>query len=155
LGRLEEIALQAGLIQNTTRPVINAPHIAVFAADHGIAARGLVNPYPQEVTAQMVLNFLNGGAAINVFCRQNNIALTVVDAGVKADFNELYNETFIDAAVAKGTNDYSAGDAMDRAQVMYAIAKGKQVVQQIALKNNCNCIGFGGGLATHLQPRLS
>src|SRR5580658_5467948 len=82
LGRLEELAMQIGLIQHSANPVISNPHIVVFAADHGIAASGLVNPYPQAVTAQMVLNFIRGGAAINVFSRQNGLGLTVVDAGV-------------------------------------------------------------------------
>jgi len=92
LGRLESIALQAGMIQQTMTPLIVHPHIVVFAADHGIAATGLVNPYPQAVTAQMVLNFIHGGAAINVFCRQHNIRLSVIDAGVNADFDDtLYS----------------------------------------------------------------
>ena len=56
------------MVQNTLSPKINHPTIVVFAADHGIAASGLVNQYPQAVTAQMVLNFIKGGAAINVFC---------------------------------------------------------------------------------------
>src|SRR5882672_10887744 len=77
LGRLEEIALQVGAIQESLTPKINHPHILVFAGDHGIAVTSLVNPYPQAVTAQMVLNFIRGGAAINVFCRQHNIALKV------------------------------------------------------------------------------
>ena len=87
LGQLEEIALRIGLLQGTTHPVLNRPHIVVFAGDHGIAATGLVNPYPQAVTAQMVLNFIRGGAAINVFTRQNGLGLTVVDAGVNYRFD--------------------------------------------------------------------
>ena len=83
LGRLEGIAWQVGMIQGTDHPTITLPHILVFAGDHGIAATGFINPYPQAVTAQMVLNFIRGGAAINVFCRQQGIGLWVIDAGVR------------------------------------------------------------------------
>ena len=68
LGRLEEIANRICAIQKTLAPVVRRPSIYVFAADHGVCAEG-VNPYPQEVTAQMVVNFLSGGAAINVLAR--------------------------------------------------------------------------------------
>jgi len=135
--------LQAGLIQGSVHPVINQPHIVVFAGDHGIAATGLVNPYPQAVTAQMVLNFLQGGAAINVFTRQHHIALKVVDAGVNYDFGTQANHPhFIPAKIGYGTQNYLETHAMSREQATAAIAKGKEIVQQLAAQG-CNCIGFG------------
>lgn len=143
LGRLEEIALQVGQIQNTLSPQINKPHIIVFAADHGIAATGLVNPYPQAVTAQMVLNFVNGGAAINVFCRQYNIELKVVDCGVNYEFEDIANSRkFINARVNNGTQNYLDGNAMTEREALYSIEKGKEIVQGIT-SAGCNTIGFG------------
>ena len=144
LGQLEEIALQAGLIQQTLQPAITHPCIVVFAGDHGIAATGLVNPYPQSVTAQMVLNFINGGAAINVFTRQHTIGLTVVDAGVNYDFTQLpvKGNGLVHAKINYGTKNYLAEEAMTEAEALQAIAKGKEIVHQLAQKG-CNCIGFG------------
>jgi nicotinate-nucleotide--dimethylbenzimidazole phosphoribosyltransferase len=84
LGRLESLALQLGLIQQSETITLREPQMVVFAADHGIAAEG-VSAYPQAVTVQMVGNMLAGGAAINVFARQHGFALQVVDAGVAAD----------------------------------------------------------------------
>lgn len=144
LGRLEDIALQVGLIQQTIKPAISNPQIVVFAGDHGIAATGMVNPYPQAVTAQMVFNFLSGGAAINVFCKQNSIGLTVVDAGVNYDFDEstLNTSKFVDAKIAHSTNNYLEEDAMTIEQANKAIESGRAIVKQLANKQ-CNCIGFG------------
>lgn len=143
LGRLEEIALQVGQIQNSLSPKISKPHIVVFAADHGIAATGLVNPYPQAVTAQMVLNFISGGAAINVFCRQNNVELKVVDCGVNYEFEDIApSQKFISAKVGSGTKNYLEEDAMTKQEVLFAIEKGKEIVQTIAT-DGCNSIGFG------------
>ncbi|MFM2363793.1 MAG: nicotinate-nucleotide--dimethylbenzimidazole phosphoribosyltransferase [Bacteroidota bacterium] len=140
LGQLETMALQVGLIQQTLTPQIKKPTIVVFAADHGIAADGKVNPYPQAVTAQMVLNFVQGGAAINVFCKQNNIELVVADAGVNVVFDN--NTPITHAKVAMGTADYSKQPAMTLAQTAQAIEKGAAIVEAI-FNSGCNCIGFG------------
>lgn len=142
LGMLESIALQVGLIQNSTIPFIARPTIMVFAADHGIAATGLVNPYPQSVTAQMVLNFLNGGAAINVFTQMHQLQLLVVDAGVNADLNHLNQPNFIHAKQSMGTANYLNAPAMTTDQVTSCIQKGKELVMRVA-EDGCNCIGFG------------
>ncbi len=142
LGTLEEIALQVGLIQNTLSPTIVKPTILVFAADHGIAATGLVNPYPQAVTAQMVLNFLQGGAAINVFTQLHNQNLIVVDAGVNADLSHLQQENFIHAKQGMGSRNYLAEEALSKEEVKNSIAIGKQLVTKNTAEG-CNCIGFG------------
>lgn len=142
LGQLEGLALQIGLIQQSLTPVIQDPHIVVFAGDHGIALTGLVNTYPQQVTAQMVHNYLGGGAAINVFCKLNQVALKVVDAGVNADFSGIDHPHFIQAGIGKGTANYLEQPAMTTAEMNQAIEKGKQIVADIAL-TGCNCIGFG------------
>ncbi|QTE23212.1 nicotinate-nucleotide--dimethylbenzimidazole phosphoribosyltransferase [Polaribacter cellanae] len=140
LGLLETIALQIGKIQNTTSPKITKPSIVVFAGDHGIVKSKPVSSYPQEVTQQMVFNFLNGGAAINVFCKQNNIHLNIVDAGVNGDFEK--EENLIDAKIAKGTKDFSTEKAMTIEQCDLALEKGKEIVNS-SFKKGCNTIGFG------------
>ncbi len=153
LGQLEAIALQAGQVQQSMQPVIRNPHIVVFAGDHGIAATGLVNPYPQEVTAQMVLNFMNGGAAINVFCRQHGIELSIVDAGVNYDFNPDSSHAafghgrqpkgqFISAKIGHGTRNYMEAPAMTTEELLQAMAEGERIVDEIFL-SGCNTIGFG------------
>ncbi len=149
LGLLEDIALQVGMIQETTSPMIAQPYMVIFAGDHGIAKTGLVNPYPQAVTAQMVLNFLHGGAAINVFCRQHHITLQVVDAGVNFDLIPASTQLrvkdgdiFINAKMEYGTGNYLEGPAMSEAAVLEAIEKGKAIVKTIADRGT-NCIGFG------------
>lgn len=140
LGMLEELAVKIGTVQNSLSPTISKPHIVVFAGDHGIAATGKVNPYPQAVTAQMVLNFVNGGAAINVFTKQHNIGLTVVDAGVNFDFAPSL--PIIHAKINHGTADYSAYNAMSIDEVNAAIEKGRSIMQTLH-NDGCNTIGFG------------
>lgn len=140
LGVLEQLALQAGLVQQTLTPAIKQPHIVVFAGDHGIAAEGKVNPYPQAVTAQMVHNFVAGGAAINVFCKQHNIDLTVVDAGVNANFNPSL--PILHRKIRMGTYDYSTRAAMQEEEAALAIATGAAVIKNLYLQG-CNTIGLG------------
>lgn len=140
LGTLEDLALKIGCIQKTLTPSITKPNIVVFAGDHGIAEKGEVNPFPQEVTSQMVYNFANDGAAINVFSNTNNIQLSVVDAGVNHNFpNEL---NIIDAKIALGTKNYQNTPAMSMEQCKKAIEKAGDIITDIYSKG-CNTIGFG------------
>ncbi len=149
LGMLETVAAQICLIQQTLSPQLTAPQIIVFAADHGIAGEG-VSSYPAEVTRQMVLNFLAGGAAINVFCRQHGLALTIVDAGVKGGFGDLEDTilgnfatpAFISQSIGQGTKNFARKPAMTLAKCESALAKGAAVVRQASQKG-CNMIGFG------------
>jgi nicotinate-nucleotide--dimethylbenzimidazole phosphoribosyltransferase len=139
LGQLEELALQIGAYQNTLSPELIKPSIVVFAADHGIANAG-VSAYPQAVTHQMVLNFLGKGAAINVFCDQNNIELHIVDAGVNFDFGQ--KPGLIDHKVGYGTKNMLESAAMTKAELESCFDNGASVIEQIA-SNGCNIIGFG------------
>ncbi|OCB78109.1 nicotinate-nucleotide--dimethylbenzimidazole phosphoribosyltransferase [Flavobacterium crassostreae] len=139
LGFLEDIALQIGQIFQTTTPEIKKPHLIVFAADHGIAEHG-VSTYSQDVTQQMLTNFLAGGAAINVFCNQHNIQLLVVDAGVNYDFGA--NSNLISAKIAKGTQSFLHGPAMSGTELDLCFAKGAAIVADVA-KTESNCICFG------------
>jgi nicotinate-nucleotide--dimethylbenzimidazole phosphoribosyltransferase len=139
LGLLEEIALQVGMVQQTETPKLTNPTIIVFAADHGLADEG-VSPFPKAVTYQMVMNFLNGGAAISVFCRQNGIKLKIADAGVDADF--MPHPDFIDAKIAKGTRNSLREPAMTLDECWRAIEKGAGIVVGEYV-GGCNIIGFG------------
>jgi nicotinate-nucleotide--dimethylbenzimidazole phosphoribosyltransferase len=139
LGELETLALRLGLIQQTPSPRLSRPAIAVFAGDHGIAAEG-VSAYPSEVTAQMVLNFLAGGAAINVFARANGIELTVVDAGVDHAFAP--HPHLVDAKIGRGTRNFLREPAMSAEQCALALARGAEIVST-ASGAGTNVIGFG------------
>ena len=139
LGRLEALALQLGLIQRSINPVLIDPQLVVFAADHGLTARG-VSAYPSDVTWQMVENFLAGGAAASVLARQHGLALTVVDAGVRHDFPP--RAALLQRKVAPGTADSSATAAMTADQCHQALQTGVDVVR--GLPGNALLLGEMG-----------
>ena len=125
LGRLAALSERLGAILGTTEPRLDKPQLVVFAADHGIAARG-VSAYPSDVTGQMVGNFVAGGAAVSVLARQHGIAQTVVDCGVRRDFDAAPG--LHTAKIAPGTADCSVGPAMSAAQCGQALANGIELV---------------------------
>ena len=140
LGRLEELALQLGLVQRSLSPRVTAPHVLVCAGDHGAAKAG-VSAFPQEVTWQMVENFLAGGAAINVLSHLAGMQLVVVDAGVAHEFGP--RDGLVDMKVgAGGTANYLEGTAMSAAQCAEAMAKGATLARDIAIAG-CNVLAFG------------
>ena len=139
LGMLEKLALQIALIQQNLSPTLLNPHLVIFAADHGLAREG-ISKYPPEVTYQMVLNFVAGGAAINVFSKQHGFNLQVVDAGVMGDFPPIL--PIIHHKVGHGTKSSLHESAMSLLEVEKCIELGAKVVQDI-FEKNCNVIGFG------------
>ncbi|GLU35437.1 nicotinate-nucleotide--dimethylbenzimidazole phosphoribosyltransferase [Trinickia caryophylli] len=139
LGTLETLARQIGMIQRSTRPSIDRPAMIVFAADHGIAHEG-VSPYPQAVTAQMVANFLAGGAAINAFSRVAGLTLEIVNAGVAMPLGTLAG--LVDIPVGPGTRSFARECAMTRDEAHLALAAGAARVRHHAALGT-NVIGFG------------
>lgn len=139
LGAIEGLAMQICLVQKTLQPKLVQPTILVFAGDHGIAHEG-VSAYPQEVTWQMVMNFVLGGAAINVFTKQNNLDLCVVDAGVNHSFPEGLD--LVARKVAKGTKSFLVQEAMSQSQLKQCFEHGEQLVSGLHA-DGCNIVGFG------------
>ena len=140
LGQLEELAVQIGMIQNTLSPKLNKPAMIVFAGDHGAAKNSGISLYPQEVTHQMVLNFLSGGAAINVFAKQNGFSLQIVDAGVDHNFQSA--EGLINRKINFGTKDYCLEKSMSVDELNLAMQYGTELVDDLS-QQGCNVIGFG------------
>jgi nicotinate-nucleotide--dimethylbenzimidazole phosphoribosyltransferase len=128
LGRLEELAVQLAGITGDLHTDISKKAVVVMAADHGVCEEG-VSAFPQEVTSQMVMNFLSGGAAINVLARQAGAEVFCVDVGVNAD---LRHESLYTRKVRKGTGNIARGEAMSREEAIQAIGCGIEVVEELA-----------------------
>lgn len=139
LGRVEALALQLAMIQGQASPTIARPAMLVFAGDHGVARRG-VSPYPQSVTAQMVANFVAGGAAINAFSRSVGLTLEIVNAGVASDLPDA--PVLINTPVGLSTRDFVEAPAMSDDEVRRAMSLGAQRVAHHAALGT-NTIGFG------------
>ncbi len=140
LGRLEEAAVRLCQMQRSLTPAIKRKSLVVFAADHGVAREG-VSAFPAEVTPQMVHNFLAGGAAINVLCRQADIELRVADMGVAADFPD--HPQLIKAKVRKGTGNFLKEPAMSRSEAIAALEQGIAVFEQQMASNRPDIVAVG------------
>lgn len=139
LGRLEEIALQIALIQQTLTPALHKPQNIIFAADHGIVDEG-VSLSPKEVTWQQLSNFLHGGAGVNFLCRQHGFELKIVDAGV--DYDLPYEKGIIDMKVRRGTRNYLYESAMMQEEMKLCIERGAEVVRRCH-EEGSNVLSFG------------
>ena len=131
LGRLEEFARRLVAITENKNPVLDKKVIFTFAGDHGVAEEG-VSAYPKEVTPQMVLNFLKGGAAINVLARHAGSEVVVVDIGVDFDFGTI--ERLVSRKIVRGTNNMRKGPAMTRREAEKCVEVGIELSEVFAKK---------------------
>lgn len=139
LGRLEELAQRYVAIREVEGPSITKKVIFTFAADHGVTEEG-VSAYPKEVTAQMVYNFLRGGAGINVLSRHIGAEVKVVDIGVDYDFGDLAG--LIHRKVRRGTANIAGGPAMEKREAQKAIEIGNDLAEE-ARRDGADIIGTG------------
>lgn len=138
LGRLEEIAMTLAKMTSSPFPTVTPPGIIVFAADHGVTREG-ISAYPQEVTTQMVNNFLTNGAAINVFSKQIHAHLEIVDIGVA---DHIEGEALISKKVRYGTANFCEEDAMTRGEAEKAISIGYQEAEKL-INKGVKCLILG------------
>ncbi len=139
LGQLEALSIQLAGIYGRPLPEIHRPVVVTMAGDHGVVAEG-VSAYPQEVTPQMVLNVLHGGAAINVLARHVGAEVVIVDMGVAGDLPP--HPGLVDQKVAPGTENLAAGQAMTRQQALQALEAGAAVALA-QLDRGMDMLGLG------------
>ncbi|WP_243291084.1 nicotinate-nucleotide--dimethylbenzimidazole phosphoribosyltransferase [Bacillus sp. FJAT-47783] len=153
LGKLEEIAIQLAKVTGCEKPDVTPPGVIIFAADHGVAEEG-VSAYPKEVTKQMVLNFVNGGAAINVFSKQIGAIFSIVDIGVDGEVNE---PNVRQRKIRNGTQNFLHSQAMSMEEARRAIEIGKEEGKRLIEKGiKCLIVGeMGIGNTTTSSALLS
>ena len=142
LGRLEELAMQICLIQQTLEPSLAHPCHLLFGGDHGIEREG-VSVSPREVTWQQMINFTHGGGGVNMFCRQHGFKLRIIDVGVDYDLSGI--EGIIHRKIARGTKNFLYEPAMSEAEFVQAIQIGSDMVDD-CIAEGCKvlCIGEMG-----------
>ncbi|MBW1954339.1 MAG: nicotinate-nucleotide--dimethylbenzimidazole phosphoribosyltransferase [Deltaproteobacteria bacterium] len=140
LGRMETLAVQLCLIQEDLNPVIRRKSMFVFAGDHGVVEEG-VSAYPSEVTGQMVKNFLEGGAAINVLCRHGGIDLRVVDMGVATEIKS--HPLLMEKKIRKGTRNFARTPAMTTQEALRALEAGMEAFLAEYQRNPIDIVGLG------------
>lgn len=140
LGRLEELAMQVCLIQQTLTPSLAHPCHLLLGGDHGIEHEG-VSVSPREVTWQQMLNFARGGGGVNMFCRQHGFKLRIVDVGVDYDFSQ-HSALFLDRKIARGTRNFLYEPAMTEEEFDRAIDVGTDLVDD-CIQEGCRILSIG------------
>jgi nicotinate-nucleotide--dimethylbenzimidazole phosphoribosyltransferase len=131
LGMLEEIAARVVAVRQEERPALDRKEVFVFVGDHGVVSEG-VSAYPQEVTGQMVINFLKGGAGINVLARSAGAGVSVIDMGMKADITDA--KGLMRRNIKRGTENIAKGPAMTRTEAVLAIETGMEIAEKAGEK---------------------
>ena len=139
MGRLEELALQIGLIQQSLNPVLRHPCHLLFGADHGIEREG-VSVSPREITWQQMINFSRGGGGVNMFCRQHGFELFLIDMGVDYDLSP--HAGILNRKIARGTRNFLHEPAMTSEEADRCIDIGAQLVSDCHAKG-CSIISIG------------
>lgn len=138
LGKLEDLAIKISEMTGSLNPIVTPPGVIIFAADHGVVEEG-VSAYPKEVTKQMVMNFINGGAAINVFSRQIGASFTIVDIGVDGD---VCHPEVRQRKVRNGTNNFLHTQAMTYEEAKQAVQIGMEEGERL-IKSGVKCLIIG------------
>ena len=141
LGRLEELAMQVCLIQQTLSPSLEHPCHLLLGGDHGIEREG-VSVSPREVTWQQMINFTRGGGGVNMFCRQHGFKLRIVDVGVDYDFFKSQSVEFLDRKIARGTKNFLYEPAMTEEEFDKAIEVGAALVDD-CIAEGCKVLSIG------------
>ena len=139
LGRLEELALQIGLIQQTFSPTLSHPCHLLFGGDHGIEREG-VSASPRDVTWQQMINFTKGGGGVNMLCRQHGFKLHIIDMGIDHELTAY--PTIINRKIAYGTKNFLYGPAMTEEEFDRAISTGKEMTDR-CFEEGCTVICMG------------